>query len=60
MNAGVIPPQSLHSSTQRLLVSVLVLSTEQILEEIPDLEMDDLKAVLQYAARKLDHRVLVP
>lgn len=35
------------------------LSAEQILEEMPDLEMDDLKAALSYAARKLDHPVLV-
>ena len=34
------------------------LSTEQILEEMPDLEMDDLKAALNYAARRLDHPVL--
>ncbi len=34
------------------------LSFEQILEEMPDLEMDDLKAALLYAARKLDHSVL--
>ena len=34
------------------------LSAEQILEEMPDLEMDDLKAALQYAARRLDHPVL--
>jgi uncharacterized protein (DUF433 family) len=34
------------------------LSAEQILEEMPDLEMDDLKASLLYAARKLDHPVL--
>ena len=34
------------------------LTSEQILEEMPDLEPDDLKAVLQYAARKLDHPVL--
>jgi len=25
---------------------------------MPDLEMDDLKAALQYAARKLDHPVI--
>ena len=31
------------------------LRVEQILDEIPDLEMDDLKAVLQYAALRLDH-----
>ncbi|MEW6499138.1 MAG: DUF433 domain-containing protein [Cyanobacteriota bacterium] len=35
------------------------LSAEQILEEMPDLEMEDLKAALTYAARKLDHPVLV-
>ena len=34
------------------------LSKEQILEEMPDLVMDDLNAVLVYAARKLDHPVL--
>ena len=34
------------------------LSASQILEELPDLEMDDLKAALQYAARKLDHPVI--
>ena len=30
------------------------LSAEQILAEMPDLEADDLKAALFYAARKLD------
>ena len=35
------------------------LSAEQILEEMPDLEMDDLRAALQYAANKLDHPLLV-
>ncbi len=35
------------------------LSTEQILEEMPDLEEDDLKAALLYASRKLNHPVLV-
>jgi uncharacterized protein (DUF433 family) len=34
------------------------LSSEQILEEMPDLEMEDLQAALHYAARKLDHPVL--
>ncbi|MBI4749957.1 MAG: DUF433 domain-containing protein [Acidobacteria bacterium] len=34
------------------------LSAEQILEEMPDLEMADLQAALSYAARKLDHPVL--
>lgn len=35
------------------------LSAEQILEELPDLETDDLRAALTYAARKLNHPVLV-
>ena len=30
------------------------LSAEEILKEMPDLEMDDLKAALQYAARQID------
>lgn len=34
------------------------LSAEQILQEMPDLEAEDLQAALQYAARKLDHPVL--
>ena len=35
------------------------LSAEQILEELPDLEMDDLKVALAYASRKLNHPILV-
>jgi len=35
------------------------LSAEEILEEMPDLEADDLKAALLYASRKLNHPVLV-
>ncbi len=35
------------------------LSAEQILEEMPDLEANDLKASLVYAARKFNHPVLV-
>ena len=35
------------------------LSAEQIIEELPDLELDDLRAALVYAARKLNHPVLV-
>ena len=31
------------------------LSSEQILAEMPDLEMDDLKAALIYASKKLDY-----
>jgi uncharacterized protein (DUF433 family) len=34
------------------------LSAEQILEEMPDLEIEDLKAALHYAARKIDHPVI--
>jgi uncharacterized protein (DUF433 family) len=34
------------------------LSPSEILEEMPDLESDDIKAVLKYAARRFDHPVL--
>jgi uncharacterized protein (DUF433 family) len=34
------------------------LSSEQILAEMPDLEMEDLRAALRYAALRLDHPVL--
>jgi uncharacterized protein (DUF433 family) len=34
------------------------LSAEQILDEMPDLEMEDLQAALQYAARRFDHPVI--
>ena len=34
------------------------LSSEEILEELPDLEREDLVAALQYAARILDHPTL--
>lgn len=34
------------------------LSTEQVLEELPDLEAEDVQAALRYAARRLDHPVL--
>jgi uncharacterized protein (DUF433 family) len=34
------------------------LGAEQILEEMPDLEADDLKACLIYARRRIDHPVL--
>ncbi|HZH30956.1 MAG TPA: DUF433 domain-containing protein [Pyrinomonadaceae bacterium] len=34
------------------------LSSEQILEEMPDLEMDDLRAVHLYVARRLNHPVI--
>lgn len=34
------------------------LSAEQVLEELPDLEREDITAALQFASRKLDHPVL--
>jgi uncharacterized protein (DUF433 family) len=34
------------------------LNSEQILDEMPDLEKEDLQAALRYAARRLDHPVL--
>ena len=34
------------------------LTAVEILEEMPDLELDDLKAALQYASRRLDHPVI--
>jgi uncharacterized protein (DUF433 family) len=33
------------------------LSAEKILDEMPDLEADDLKACLAYASRRVDHPV---
>jgi uncharacterized protein (DUF433 family) len=35
------------------------LSSEQILADFPDLEAEDLEAALRYAAREVDHPVLV-
>jgi uncharacterized protein (DUF433 family) len=34
------------------------LSPTEILEELPDLMLEDIQAVAQYAIRRLDHRVL--
>ena len=34
------------------------LSREQVLEELPDLESEDISAALQYASSRLDHPVL--
>ena len=34
------------------------LSREQILEEMPDLEVGDIEAALRYASRRVDHPVL--
>ncbi|MDQ3283367.1 MAG: DUF433 domain-containing protein [Acidobacteriota bacterium] len=35
------------------------LTAEQILEELPDLEAEDLQAALRFASRRLSHPVLV-
>ncbi len=35
------------------------LSAEQILEEMPDLELEDLRACLRFAAMRVDHPTLV-
>ena len=35
------------------------LTAEQILDEMPDLELEDLRASLRFASRWLDHPVLV-
>ncbi len=34
------------------------LSFEQVVEELPDLEREDMYAALRYASRRLDHPVL--
>lgn len=34
------------------------LTHEQIIEELPDLERDDITAALQYASKRLDHPVI--
>ena len=34
------------------------LSIEQILKELPDLEADDIRACLHFAARRLDHPIV--
>ncbi|MCH9647321.1 MAG: DUF433 domain-containing protein [Deltaproteobacteria bacterium] len=34
------------------------LSAEDVLEELPDLESEDITACLRYASRRLDHPVL--
>ena len=34
------------------------LTPEQVLEELPDLDLEDVKACLRYASRCLDHPVL--
>ncbi len=34
------------------------LTSQEVLEELPDLEQEDVLACLQFAARRLDHPVL--
>ncbi len=34
------------------------LSPEQIVEEMPDLELEDIRASLRFASRRLDHPVI--
>ena len=34
------------------------LTPQQVLEELPDLELEDIRACLKYASRKLNHPVL--
>lgn len=34
------------------------LSSQQIIEELPDLQLDDVKACVQYALAKINHPVL--
>jgi uncharacterized protein (DUF433 family) len=35
------------------------LTREQVLEEFPDLELEDLEACLRFASRRIDHPVVV-
>jgi uncharacterized protein (DUF433 family) len=35
------------------------LTPQQIIEELPDLELEDVAACLRYASRRLDHPILV-
>lgn len=34
------------------------LSAEEVVEELPDLEIEDVRACLRFASRRLDHPVL--
>jgi len=36
------------------------LTAQQVLDELPDLELEDIQACLRYASRKLNHPVLTP
>ena len=34
------------------------LTVEQVIDELPDLEVEDVRAALRYASRRIDHPVL--
>jgi uncharacterized protein (DUF433 family) len=36
------------------------LSKEQVLGELPDLELEDIEACLDFASRRVDHPLLMP
>ncbi len=36
------------------------LTSEQIVEELPDLELEDVLACLRFASHRLDHPILAP
>ena len=36
------------------------LTSEQIVEELPDLELEDVLACLRFASQRLDHPILAP
>ncbi len=36
------------------------LTAEQVVQELPDLELDDVYACLKYVSRRISHPVLVP
>jgi uncharacterized protein (DUF433 family) len=36
----------------------MLVTREQVMEELPDLQAEDITAALQYASRRLDHPVL--
>ena len=42
-----------------LQLSASGLTSEQILEELPDLQLEDIHAAFHYAAHKLDHPILL-
>jgi uncharacterized protein (DUF433 family) len=34
------------------------LSSKEVLQELPDLELEDIRAVLKFVARRVDHPIL--